>query len=78
VVGYFDRLYDVTCVLFVPEVYRATILIITISVAMFIGGCASACAGIRFYKVSEVFGTTNAFDKKADQPYIDDETQALK
>lgn len=50
---YFDKLYDVTCVLFVPQVYRATIIIITISVAMFVGSCASACAGVRFFRMEE-------------------------
>lgn len=82
IVSYFDKLYDVTCVLFVPQVYRATILILAISVSMFIGSCASACAGIRFYRMQEWIDKYDKTNQNKIQPdekiRIDEETQHLK
>lgn len=50
----FNMVYDGMCVLFVPAVYRSTVLILFISVSMFFGSLASVCTGIRFFKTSAI------------------------
>jgi hypothetical protein len=44
--------YDGLCVLFLPAIYRATVLILLISVSMFVGSIAGCCLGLRTSKFS--------------------------
>lgn len=42
------------CVLFVPAAFRATILILLLSLSMFFGSLSSFCVGLRFLKMSTI------------------------
>ncbi|KAM3144701.1 hypothetical protein pb186bvf_003308 [Paramecium bursaria] len=53
----FQKIHDGLCVLFLPAIYRTTILIILLSFALFFGSILNCCYGFRIARVEE-FGVT--------------------